>query len=78
MGWAGWILNITILNYTGRVVRELANNITVGSSDRLVRDGLDGDFQKVQPGIYILNISLFEQTGKRRSMNVACVLTDRI
>lgn len=78
MGGLGWILNITILNYTGKLVRELANNITVGSSDRLVWDGLDGDFQKVQLGIYILNISLFEQTDKRRSMNVACVLTDRI
>ena len=78
MGESGWILNITILNCAGRIVRKLANNFTVGSSDRLVWDGLDGDFQKVQPGIYILNISLFERTGKRRSMNVACVLTDRI
>ncbi len=77
-GEPGWILNITILNCAGRMVRILANNFTLGSSDQLFWDGLDGDFQKVQPGIYILAISLFERTGKHQSMNVACVLTDRI
>ena len=77
-GEPGWILNITILNCAGRVIRKLANNFTAGSSDQLVWDGLNGDFQKVQPGIYILEISLFERKGKHQSMSFACVLTDHL
>ncbi len=77
-GELGWILNITILNCAGRVVRYLANNLTLGRSDQLAWDGLGGDFQKVQPGIYILNICLFCRTGKIVNRRVACVVTDRL
>ena len=77
-GELGWVLNITILNCTGRVVRYLASNLTLGQSDQLVWNGLGGDFQKVQSGIYILNISLFSRTGKIVNKRVACVVTDRL
>ncbi|MCX6221782.1 MAG: hypothetical protein NTZ69_12440 [Bacteroidia bacterium] len=74
----GWILNITILNCTGGVVRNLVNNVTTGRSDQFVWDGLDGEFQKVQPGIYILNISLFNRDGRHRKARRACVVSDRL
>jgi len=74
----GWILNITILNCAGRMVRNLANNVTTGRSDQVVWDGLDGGFQKVQPGIYILNISLFNRDGRHRKERRACVVSDRL
>ncbi|MCK9641595.1 MAG: gliding motility-associated C-terminal domain-containing protein [Prolixibacteraceae bacterium] len=74
----GWILNITILNCAGRVVRILANNANTGRSEQVVWDGLDGDFQKVQPGIYILNISLFNRDGRHRKERKACVVSDRL
>jgi len=72
----GWILNITILNYAGTVIRKLANNFTTGVADQLYWDGLAADFQKVQPGIYILQVSLFERTGRCQSKRFACVVTD--
>ncbi len=77
-GEPGWLLNITILNCAGRVIRKLANNQTSGSSDQLIWDGLDGDFQKVNPGIYLLHITLFSQTGKLSIRRVACVVTDHL
>jgi hypothetical protein len=77
-GEPGWILNITILNCVGTVIRKLANNQTTGSCDHLFWDGLDGDFQKVNPGIYLLHISLFSQTGKQTTKRVACVVTDHL
>jgi hypothetical protein len=49
-----------------------------GSTDQLLWDGLSDDFQKVQPGIYILNISLFARTGKNLMKRFACVLTDHL
>ena len=76
-GEAGCLLNITILNCSGRVIRKLANNFTAGSSAKIVWDGLNADLQMVQPGIYIVDISIFAQTGKRKSFRFACVLTDR-
>ncbi len=72
----GWILNITILNCAGRMVRNLANNVTTGRNDQILWDGLDDEFQKVQPGIYILNISLFNQDGRHRKERRACVVSD--
>jgi hypothetical protein len=77
-GEQGWILNIMILNCAGRVIRKLANNLTTGSTDHLVWDGLSGDYQKVQPGIYLLDISLFEKSGKTRKVRSACVITDHL
>ncbi len=77
-GEDGSILNITILNCAGRVIRKLANNLTTAVSDQLVWDGLSGDYQKVQPGIYILDISLFEKSGKTRKVRSACVITDHL
>lgn len=77
-GVPGCLLNITILNCAGRVIRKLANNFTSGSFDQIIWNGLDADFQKVQPGIYILDISIFYQTGKHRSERIACVITDSI
>jgi len=74
----GWILNITILNCAGRVIRNLANNVTTGRSDQVVWDGLDGEFQKVQPGTYILNISLFNRDGRHRKERRVCVVSDRL
>jgi hypothetical protein len=77
-GEPGWILNITILNCAGRVVRNLANNLTTGSSDVLVWDGLDNDSQLVELGIYILNISFFHHSGKYSKRRFACVVTDHL
>lgn len=77
-GVQGSILNITILNCAGRFIRKLANNLTIAVSDHLVWDGLSGDFQKVQPGIYLFDISLFEKSGKTRKMRSACVITDHL
>jgi len=77
-GEPGCLLNITILNCAGREIRKLANNFISGSSDQIIWDGLDADSQKVQPGIYLLNISIFSQTGKHISRKLACVLTDRL
>ena len=74
----GWILNITILNYAGRMVRHLANNVTTGCSDKVAWDGLDGGFQKVPPGIYVLNISLFNRDGRHRMERRACVVSDHL
>lgn len=75
-GEPGSLLNITILNCAGRVIRKLANNFTSGSSDQIIWDGLNADFQKVQPGIYVLDISIFYQSGKRESKRLACAVTD--
>jgi hypothetical protein len=77
-GETGWLLNITILNCTGHIVRNLANNFSTGSSDGLNWNGLGDDFQMVQPGIYILNLSLFHPSGKTCLVRRACVITDHL
>ncbi len=78
LGEPGWILNITILNCAGRVVRNLANNLTTGSSDVLVWDGLGDDCQVVELGIYLLNFSFFHPSGKIHKKRFTCVVTDHL
>jgi len=73
----GWIVNITVVDSNGRFVRKLANNLSVGSSDVIVWDGLGEGTQRITPGIYVLNILLFSQTGIQRKERIACIITDR-
>ena len=75
-GEPGWIININLLNSLGVVVRSLANNLTVGSSDHLCWDGLGDNHEPLEPGIYILNINLFKLSGSQRRVKLACVITD--
>ena len=77
-GEPGWILNVTILNCVGKIVRNLANNLTTSSSDVVVWDGLDDHYQNVEPGIYVLNISQFSRDGEHQSVRIACVVTDHL
>lgn len=74
----GAFINIRIYNSEGTAVRNLANNLTIGSSDLIEWDGLGDNCRMVPPGIYVLNISLFDQTGKQKKIKRACVLTDHL
>jgi len=74
----GALLNIRIFNSEGLEVRNLSGNLTTGSSDRVVWDGLGDDYKMVQPGIYVLFISLFDQKGSRKTVRGACVVTDHL
>ena len=77
-GTPDWILNITILNSAGRVINYLANNLSIGAVDELKWNGLDSDFQKVQPGIYLLNVTFFNHSGVCIKKRAACVVTDHL
>jgi hypothetical protein len=74
----GALLNIRIFNREGLEVRNLSGNLTTGSSDRVVWDGLGDDYKMVQPGIYVLFISLFDQKGSQKTVRGACVVTDHL
>ncbi|MCE1198601.1 MAG: lamin tail domain-containing protein [Marinilabiliales bacterium] len=75
---ADWILNITILNYAGTVIRKLVQNELAGTRSVWEWDGLNADNQRVIPGIYLLNISLFHPSGKHELFRLSCVVTDRL
>lgn len=77
-GTPDWILNITILNSAGRVINCLANNLSIGAVETLIWNGLDSDFQKVQPGIYLLNVTFFNHSGACIKKRAACVVTDHL
>lgn len=77
-GRPGMVLNIMILNSEGLPVRRLASNLLAGSSDKLSWDGSGDDNQRLEPGIYILSISMYDYRGFHRTVRQACVLTDTI
>lgn len=74
----GELVNMAVFDALGREVRSLANNLTAGKGDQITWDGSDSRCSKVQPGIYILKVSLFHPHGNQRTRKFACVLTDRL
>lgn len=73
----GFVGNITIFDATGRPVKELVKNATLGSADFFRWDGLDDKLRKVPVGIYIVYTEIFNLNGKKRSFKNTVVVARR-
>jgi len=66
------VINATVFDETGRYVRKLANNLLSGPEATLLWDGTYGDGSPVNNGLYIILISLYDDTGKTKSWKKVC------
>lgn len=74
----GYVANISIFNSTGKMVRHLVKNATLGLSGSWNWDGLDEQGQKLPIGTYIIYTELFNLQGKKKSFKNAIVLARRL
>ena len=74
----GYVANITIFDVSGRLVRHLVKNATLGLKGSWNWDGLDEKGQKLLIGNYIIYTELFNLQGKKKQFKNAVVLARRL
>jgi hypothetical protein len=70
----GNVLTIRVYDETGDFVCKLADNLLVGNQASVIWDGTGGDGSLVNMGIYIIYISIFDDTGKTEKWKKICTV----
>jgi len=67
-------VNVSVFDENGRIVRKLAENYLAGSQASLTWDGTAGDGSLLRRGIYIILISVYDDTGKSGKWKKVCTI----
>jgi hypothetical protein len=70
----GNIVSVTIYDETGNFIRKLANNLLAGSTAAITWDCTAKDGSLVNTGIYIILITVFDDTGKTLKWKRVCAV----
>jgi hypothetical protein len=70
----GNVVNIRIFDETGNFVRNLTDNLLAGNLASVTWDGTRDDGSLVDRGIYIVLISVFNDTGKTEKWKKVCAV----
>jgi hypothetical protein len=73
----GNVINIWIFDPMGRIVRQLANNILLGTSGCITWDGTNDNGGRASMGIYLIYIRIFDLEGRISRIKKTCVLSIR-
>jgi hypothetical protein len=71
------VVSATIFDETGSYVRKIADNIYAGPEASFVWDGTADDGSMVTTGIYIVFITMFDDSGKTRKWTKVCTVIRR-
>jgi hypothetical protein len=67
------VATVTVYNAKGIPVRELKNNVLLGTTGFLSWDGTDDNGSLVSPGIYIIKAEYYNNKGETFSQKLICV-----
>ena len=70
----GNVVTMNVYDETGNFIRKLANNLLAGTKATVTWDGTAGDGSIVNSGIYIILISVFDDTGKTERRKKVCAV----
>jgi hypothetical protein len=73
----GNVISIWIFDPMGRIVRQLAVNILLGTSGCITWDGTDDNGMRARMGIYLVYIRIFDLEGRVSQIKKTCVLSIR-
>ncbi len=74
----GYIANVRIFDAVGRQVRFLVKNQSLAQEGNWLWDGRDESGQKLNIGVYIILVEVFDQNGHAKAFKKTCTLTDRL
>lgn len=74
----GYVVNITIFDANGKIVRSLVRNGILATSGYYNWDGLNDNKQKLTIGTYIVVTEIFNLQGKKQRFKNSIVLTRRL
>jgi hypothetical protein len=70
----GNVVSVTVFDETGNYVKKIADNLFAGSEAILTWDGTAADGKLVSTGIYIVFITLYDDTGKTEKWKKVCTV----
>ena len=70
----GNIISVTVFDETGNFVKKIADNMLAGPEAFIVWNGTADDEKLVDTGIYIILITVFDDTGKTRKWKKVCTV----
>jgi hypothetical protein len=63
---AGYVANVYVYSSSGKFVRRLANNVTIGTEGAFSWDGKDENNKLANAGIYVIVVEIFNLQGKTK------------
>jgi hypothetical protein len=70
----GNVITATVFDETGSYVKKIASNLLAGPEASLIWDGTADDGTPVRTGIYIVFITLYDDTGKTNKWKKVCTV----
>ena len=70
----GNVISIIVFDETGNYVRKLVSNLFAGPKSTIIWDGTADDGSAVGTGIYIILITLYDDTGKTEKWKKVCTV----
>jgi hypothetical protein len=74
----GQVANVQIFDASGRLIRRLIKNETLGQEGTFSWNGLTDNGEKAPIGIYVIFFETFDAAGKVSSFKKSCVLASRL
>ncbi len=71
------VISVTVFDESGSYVRKIVENMSAGAEASLTWDGNADDGSPVCTGIYIVLITLFDDSGKTRNWKKVCTVIRR-
>jgi len=71
---SGNVISIMVFDETGNYIRKIAANLFAGSKASVIWDGTRDDGSLVNTGIYIILITLYNDTGKTAKWKKVCTV----
>jgi hypothetical protein len=71
------VISVTVFDESGNYVRKIAENMYAGQEASLIWDGTSDDGSMVTTGIYIVFITLFDDSGKTNRWKKVCTVIRR-
>jgi len=70
----GNVISITVFDETGNLIKKLAANLLAATDTNLMWDGTADDGSPVRTGIYIIYITLYNDSGKTEKWKKVCTV----
>jgi hypothetical protein len=70
----GNVVSIMVFDEAGNFIRDLARNLYAGSQASVIWDGTAADGSMLRTGVYIILITLYDDTGKTQKWKRVCTL----
>ena len=74
----GQLVNIYLFDASGKLIRRLIRNETIGQTGTFSWNGLNDSGEKATIGIYVIYFELFDPSGKVQAFKRSCVLGGKL